>query len=284
MNLPLSQIRTDGGTQPRAAIDFAAVEDYSDAMRDGVRFPPVVVFYDGTDYWLADGFHRLKAAFGAERDEIECDIHQGTQTDAQWYSFSANKDNGLRRSSEDVWRAIASALVHPKAKDLSQHQIAKHIGCSQQWVSQQKIKMVSNKQLLDSPTKTVTRGGTTYQQNTANIGRKSEPKPEPDYSGGTRVERQAPGPQPERMTPPRLSIAPPPKQEPPRADKEAEALKGLRAIFDLAELSISMADLVSTVPDHNIPQLHAAGRAAAERVLFLCDETAKRQKKSTEVA
>jgi len=74
--IPISRIRLDGGTQPRAALDFSAIEDYSEAMVAGAKFPPVTVFYDGTDYWLADGFHRVKAAYAAEHDMIECEVHQ----------------------------------------------------------------------------------------------------------------------------------------------------------------------------------------------------------------
>ena len=74
----ISRIRLDGGTQPRANIDVAAVADYMTAMADGADFPPVVVFYDGTSYWLADGFHRIRAAEQAGRDEIACEVHQGT--------------------------------------------------------------------------------------------------------------------------------------------------------------------------------------------------------------
>jgi hypothetical protein len=62
----------------------------------GLKFPPVTVFYDGADYWLADGFHRVTAALQADLKEIAADVHQGTREDAQWYSFSANKANGLR--------------------------------------------------------------------------------------------------------------------------------------------------------------------------------------------
>src|ERR1035441_9441845 len=126
--LAISSIRTDGGTQPRAALDFAAVDDYMDAMQAGVTFPPVTVFYDGTDYWLADGFHRRQAAFGAGLEEIGCDIHQGTQQDAQWYSFSANKSNGLRRTNEDKQRAVKAALGHPGGAGKSDSAIAKHVG------------------------------------------------------------------------------------------------------------------------------------------------------------
>ena len=60
--LKIETIRTDGGTQPRAAIDCDTVCDYTDDMRDGVKFPPITVFYDGTTYWLAGGFHQIGRA------------------------------------------------------------------------------------------------------------------------------------------------------------------------------------------------------------------------------
>ena len=62
MQLELSQIRKDGGTQPRASYHFGIAESYAEDMAAGAAFPPVVVFYDGADYWLADGFHRVAAA------------------------------------------------------------------------------------------------------------------------------------------------------------------------------------------------------------------------------
>ena len=31
-------------------------------MGNKVKFPDVTVFYDETDYWLVDGFHRVAAA------------------------------------------------------------------------------------------------------------------------------------------------------------------------------------------------------------------------------
>jgi hypothetical protein len=126
--IAIKDIRRDGGTQPRATIDFEAVFDYMDAMADGAKFPPVVVFYDGASYWLADGFHRVKAAEQAGSHEIGCDLRQGTQHDAQWYSFGANKTNGLRRTNDDKHRAVKAALVHPNGAHLSNRQIAAHVG------------------------------------------------------------------------------------------------------------------------------------------------------------
>ncbi len=59
--LALDEIRKDGGTQPRATIDLKHVLLLEEQMEDGQQLEPVVVFYDGESYWLADGFHRFCA-------------------------------------------------------------------------------------------------------------------------------------------------------------------------------------------------------------------------------
>jgi hypothetical protein len=60
MQLAVDSIRTDGGTQSRAQINWLTVTDYAADIAEGATFPPVVVYFDGADYWLADGFHRRK--------------------------------------------------------------------------------------------------------------------------------------------------------------------------------------------------------------------------------
>ena len=54
----LKDIKRDGGTQMRAGLDQPTVKEYADAMVSfGPRaLPPLIVFYDGSNYWLADGF------------------------------------------------------------------------------------------------------------------------------------------------------------------------------------------------------------------------------------
>jgi transposase len=139
--LRIDRIRRDGATQPRATIDFETVFDYMDAMVDGAEFPPVSVFYDGTDYWLADGFHRVKAAEQAGFDEITCELFQGTQLEAQWYSFAANKTNGLRRTNDDKQRAVKSALMHPNGAGLSDRQVGSHVGVDHKTVAGWRTKL-----------------------------------------------------------------------------------------------------------------------------------------------
>jgi transposase-like protein len=179
-SIPISSLRLDGGTQPRAALDFSAVDDYADAMADGTQFPPVIVYYDGENYWLADGFHRVKAAHDAGCDTIRCEVRQGTLEDAQWYSFSANKTNGLRRTNEDKQRAIKAALLHPRGANLSDSQIAKHVGVHHDTVRDWRAKLESSCGIRKITARTVTRKGKSYQQNTANIGRRSQKTGSPE--------------------------------------------------------------------------------------------------------
>lgn len=132
--IPISSIRRDGGTQPRAALDESAVRDYAAAIQDGAAFPPVRVFYDGESYWLSNGFHRTAAHELAGLNEIEAEIIQGTQRDAQWDSFAANKEQGLRRQSEDVRRILFRIFSDPQWANLSQREIAQHTGVAKSWV------------------------------------------------------------------------------------------------------------------------------------------------------
>ena len=77
-NFDLQYLTLDGGTQPRAEIDAALVEEYAAAWREGAEFPPVVAVYDGTHYWLADGFHRVHGAKAAGLEQIPAEIRQGS--------------------------------------------------------------------------------------------------------------------------------------------------------------------------------------------------------------
>ena len=70
-------------------------------MSEGATFPAVLVFYDGQDYWLADGFHRIHAAHKAELTQIAVEVRQGSRREAVLYSVGANANHGLRRTNAD---------------------------------------------------------------------------------------------------------------------------------------------------------------------------------------
>jgi hypothetical protein len=111
-DLPLSQLRIDGGTQPRVAINEEAVSDYAERLRESVVLPPVAAFFDGVVYWLADGFHRYHAHRRAGREAIAVDVHDGGLREAILYSVGANTEHGLRRTNEDKHKAVETLLTH----------------------------------------------------------------------------------------------------------------------------------------------------------------------------
>ena len=107
--LETNLIKIDGATQSRAALNWAIVQEYSEAMRSGSMFPPVDVYHDGENYWLADGFHRVHAAkdVGLPVDAI---VHQDTRRDAVLHSVGANAAHGLMRTNADKHRAVEVLL------------------------------------------------------------------------------------------------------------------------------------------------------------------------------
>lgn len=170
-SLAIHAIRTDGGTQPRAVLSDDLIRDYAEAMTSGAKFPPVTVFYDGADYWLADGFHRYHAVLSLEQKTLDADIRQGALAEAQWYSYSVNQAHGLRRTNEDKRRAVEAALRHPFAGRYSDRELAKHCGVTHPFVA--KLRSSGNDYQIEPDERTVTRGGSTYTMQTANIGRRN---------------------------------------------------------------------------------------------------------------
>jgi uncharacterized ParB-like nuclease family protein len=116
--LKSTEIVTDAGTQVRAGLNDATVADYAEAQAAGAKFPPVTVFYDGSRYVAADGFHRIAAALRIGVAHIEGDVRKGGKTEALKFALGCNAHHGLRRTNADKRHAVELALREfPKLSD-----------------------------------------------------------------------------------------------------------------------------------------------------------------------
>ncbi len=134
--LSIDLIRMDGGTQARLACNQDVVDDYAEAITANDNdwpFEPIVVFFDGSDYFLADGFHRTLAAIRLKRSSITCLVHRGTSKDAKIFGMTANDTHGLRMSREDK-RACVIWLLEYGGK-MTQAEIAVKAGVSRRTVT-----------------------------------------------------------------------------------------------------------------------------------------------------
>ena len=173
MKLELSRIRLDGDTQPRVSLNQEIVGEYAEAVMNGDQFPPVTVFHDGSNYWLADGFHRYFAHKRAAHKEIEADVQTGTVRDALLYSIGANSVHGLRRTNEDKRRAVLILLNDVEWSEWSDSEVARHAAVSNSTVHRIKKSL----QLEAKPEKKyVDKHGNETVMRTENIGKKEAEK------------------------------------------------------------------------------------------------------------
>jgi len=174
MKLRISTIRTDGGAQPRARVSLETVSDYAAEIKGGAKFPPVVVFHDGTDYWLADGFHRRDAFIASGASSIEADVKQGTQRDAVLFSAGANATHGMRRTNDDKRRAVLKLLEDEKWAKWSDREIARRCAVDSKTVASLRPNVTAE---IHSEKTYTTKHGTEATMNTANIGRREDLSP-----------------------------------------------------------------------------------------------------------
>lgn len=138
--LPTRVLIRDSSVQPRMDTTAAIVEEYAEQMlkiaaqRDAglwvEDFPRVVVFEEEangrTYYWLADGFHRVRAADRAAEmlaeqtgnvgpePEVNAEVFAGGMHEAILHAAGANGTHGLRRTNRDKRRSVDMLLEHPK--------------------------------------------------------------------------------------------------------------------------------------------------------------------------
>jgi hypothetical protein len=168
-------IRIDGGTQPRQEINYEVVKDYAELMREGVKFPPITVFFDGAVYWLADGFHRYHGYKSNATATIEAEVINGSVDDAEEYSFTVNGGRGNDLTRDDK-KAIIRRMLLKKERygTWSQERIAKHVHVSPMFVSRVKASM----EIKDEPkVKKFIKDGVEKEMNVSNIGKKAKEKP-----------------------------------------------------------------------------------------------------------
>lgn len=133
--LPVAAINDGESVQARASRDDDLVSQYAAEMQRGDKFPPIVVFFDGDTYRIADGFHRYAAVISNNGTEVEADVREGSRFDAVIYAVGANAVHGLRRSNRDKRHAVELLLAEPKAQSLSDRDIARYCGVSHPFVA-----------------------------------------------------------------------------------------------------------------------------------------------------
>jgi len=175
MKVSIDSIRIDGGTQTRELINESAVIQYAEDILHGSIFPPIEIFDDGVNKWLVDGFHRLFAHKRAGITEIEVNVHQGTQRDAQFYALGVNDAHGLQRTNADKRKAVMIALNDLEWQDYSDVKLGKTCKVSPTFVAKCKKEAKIERPVEKTYT---TRHGTTATMDTSKIGKNTKPTDE----------------------------------------------------------------------------------------------------------
>lgn len=171
--LDLDVIRTDGGTQIRSGLNEEKVAEYLEAMQEGDQFPEIVVHYDGTNYWLSSGFHRLAAVKRLGRRDIAVKIEQGSLDDARDYACSANARHGLPMTQEERRNAARRLLTSPNNNGWTNTYIARQVGLSKMTVGRIKTALEEKE-----PKPEASGQGSEKQKKSVSESTPREPRPE----------------------------------------------------------------------------------------------------------
>lgn len=261
----LGTIRLDGGTQPRGHMNHEVVQRYADALEAGAHFPPLTVFFDGENYWLADGFHRTAAYRMRGITSVPVQYVSGSLRDAQWFSFSVNAAHGYPRTDTDVEKIMARIFLDPEWQDMPVRAIADHVG-----ISPTSVFYYRDRYLYNAKRKTAAPTVFTCEQ--------SAPS-----STEIQPREQAPVPAEQYDIEDAIAAAPPPKLEgnapayvlrsfPPEHAKPSSRIRELVSLL-YRELNLSPADAARAAPGD--PRDYRRQAGAVAHWLFRLEEELK---------
>jgi hypothetical protein len=173
-------IVVDHRCQAREKTDDAIVSEYGDAMARGDKFPYVTVFFDGTSYWLADGFHRVAAAISMTLPSIQAEVREGGMREAKLFAIGANASHGLRRTNADKRRAVRMLLEDKEWSRRTDNWIAKTAAVHHSTVAALRLSLA--KSASEKPTKRLRtdKHGNVSEMDTSRIGKRLLAEPKPD--------------------------------------------------------------------------------------------------------
>ena len=116
-SVPFARIVTLCEMQPRdKGLHRATVRRYSQAMEAGEVFPPILLARVNGALVLADGWHRLEAALGLGRWEVEAEIRVADSlAEARLWGYEANRKHGLpltKAELREMFRVYLKAGRH----------------------------------------------------------------------------------------------------------------------------------------------------------------------------
>jgi len=164
--LQIAEIRKSERLQSRVKLAPAVTNRYADAMKRGVQFPPVIVFDDGENKWLADGNYRVAAAVQAGKTEIEAEVREGSERHAFVCSLEANVAHGSPLTNADKRNGTTLILSDSELVQLSDVRISKLCGVSDNFVG----KMRKRLNIERSKSVVCLRNGKEIEMSTARIG------------------------------------------------------------------------------------------------------------------
>ena len=128
--LRIDLIKDDGSTLPRTHLDQEIIAHYCRDIDDGLVLPPIECYFDGRFYWLFKGHHIFESSLRSKLLSVDAILHNGSLEEARWESYKSIYYHDQSKTGKDRRLVIERVLRHPNSSRLSDHQIARHVGCS----------------------------------------------------------------------------------------------------------------------------------------------------------